>query len=203
MKTWIKTSLVAALAATTLLSGAAMARCGGWGGHGYGHHGWRNATPEQVKERMNQRVEERLARLELALALTPEQKPAWADFKKATEARAETMLKEMENRRNAEAPKTALERLARAEEFSKKRASMLADMRKPVEAFYSKLSAPQKTVFDAEAVNFVGGKGMGMGMGKSGCMMAGNGPGCAAGEPGNCYGSNPGKRGKGSGRGKR
>ena len=202
MKTWIKTSLVAALAATTLLSGAAMARCGGGGGGGYGH-GWRNATPEQIKERMNQRVEERLARLELALALTTEQKPAWADFRKATEARAEVMLKEMESRRNAEAPKTAIERLARAEEFSKKRAGMLAEMRKSTETFYGKLSAPQKTVFDAEAGKFVGGMGMGMGMGKSGCMMAGNGPGCAAGEPGTCYGSDSGRKGKGNRRGKR
>jgi len=198
MKTWIKTSLVAALAATTLLSGAAMAHCDGWGGHGYGH-GWRNATPEQVKERMNQRLEERLARLELALALTPEQKPAWADFRKAAEARAETMLKEMESRRNAEVPKTAIEQLARAEEFSKKRASMLAEMRKPVEVFYSRLSAPQKTVFDAEAANFI----VGWGMGKPGGMMAGKGHGCAAGEPGTCPGFDPGKEGKGGKRGKR
>ncbi len=207
MKTWIKTSLVAALAATVLASGSAMAWCGGygWGGGGYGH-GWRNATPEQIKERMNQRMELHLARLELALALTPEQKPAWADFKKAAEARSETMLKEMENRRNAGLPKTAAERLARAEEFSKKRVDMLADMRKSVEAFYSKLSATQKTVFDGETANFGGGCGMGMGMGGRGpgCMMAGDGPGygpgCMAGDPGTCPGTGP---GKGGGRGRR
>ncbi|MDR2881675.1 MAG: Spy/CpxP family protein refolding chaperone [Azoarcus sp.] len=198
MKTWIKTSLVTALAATTLLSGAAFAQCGGWGGGGYGHGpGWRNATPEQMKERMEQRVELKLARLELALALTPEQRPAWADFKKATEARAEAMQKEMENRRNAGVPKTAIERLARAEEHNKKRAGMLADMRKSVEAFYGKLNAAQKTVFDAEAANFGGA----CGMGGPGYGPGYGGPGCMAGEPGACF-ENRGS-GKGAGRGRR
>ena len=187
MKTWIKTSLIAALAATTLASGAAMARCDG---HGWGRgHGWHNATPEQIKERMNQRTELYLAQLELALALTPEQRPAWADFKKAVEARAAAMLKEKENMRNAAPPKTAAERLARAEEHSRKRADMLADMRKATEAFYARLSAPQKTVFDAEAAKIGGGYGR---KGKPGCM---------AGEPGTC--DNPGHHCKGGGRGKR
>jgi len=190
MKTWIKTSLMAALAATTLASGAAMARCGG---HGWGGQGWQNATPEQIRERMNQQMELHLARLELALALTPEQKPAWADFKKAAEARAETMQKEMETWRTAGQPKTAIERLERAEEFSKKHTSMLADIRKSVEAFYSKLNATQKTVFDGEAANF-GGCGMGMGMGM------GHGPGCMMGDPETRKG--PGT-GKGGGRGRR
>jgi len=186
MKRLVKTSLIAALAATTLLSGAAMAQCDG---HGWGGgHGWHNATPEQVKERMDKRVELHLARLELALALTPEQKPAWADFKKATEARTEAMLKEMGNRRSAEAPKTALERLDRMEESNKKRASLLADMRKPIEAFYGKLSAPQKTVFDAEMASFMSHK---RGAGKHGCTE---------GDPGTCR---DGKPGKGGGRGKR
>ena len=191
MKCLVKKSLVAALAATALLSGAAMAYCGGgWGAHGGGHggHGWRNATPEQIKERMSQRMEEHLARLELALALTPEQKPAWADFKKAAEARADVMLKEMENRRNAGVPKTAIERLDRMEESNKKRASMLADMRKPIETFYGKLNAAQKTVFDAEMASFMSHK---RGAGKQGCT---------AGEPGTCR---DGKSGKGGGRGKR
>ncbi|MCL2876867.1 MAG: Spy/CpxP family protein refolding chaperone [Betaproteobacteria bacterium] len=174
MKRLVKTTLVAALAATTLLSGAAMAYCdgGGWG-HGGGGHGWHKANPEQVKERMSQRMEERLARLELALALTPEQKPAWADFKKAAEARTGAMLKEMESMRNAEAPKTAIERLDRMEEHAKKHAGMLAEMRKPLETFYGKLSAAQKTVFDAEMAGFMS-------------PMRGGKPGYAAGESGAC-----------------
>jgi hypothetical protein len=183
MKHWIKTSLVAALAATTLVGGAAMAQPG-CGGYGYGGgHGWKNANPEQVKERMSKRMEVHLARLELALALTPEQRAPWADFKKATEARADAMQKEMESRRNAGVPKTVAERLERAEERNKKHAVMLADMRKAVTAFYAKLSPAQKTVFDAEAGNYMqpmrgggrmkGGYGAGMGMGGPGCMMEG------------------------------
>ncbi|MCL2645065.1 MAG: Spy/CpxP family protein refolding chaperone [Betaproteobacteria bacterium] len=192
MKRLVKTSLIAALAATTLLSGAAMAYCGG---HGWGGgQGWRKATPEQVKERMTQKREVHLARLELALALTPDQKSAWADFKKAAEARTDAMLKEMENKRNAKEPKTALERIDRAEEYTKKRATMLADMRKPVETFYGKLSAAQKTVFDAEFAGFMKGKKRGGGYG--------GGYGCMAGEPGSCY-DGGGHPGKGGGRGKR
>jgi len=190
MKHLVKTTLIAALAATTLFSGAAMAQCGGHGwGHGGGHGwgGWRNANSEQVKERIGKRVELHLARLELALALTPEQKPAWADFKKAAEARADLMLKEKENRRSAGVPKTALEHLDRMEDAAKKRASMLADMRKPVETFYGKLSTAQKTVFDAEFAGFMH-------------PMRGGGPGCKAGEPGTS--GKPGK-GAGTGRGKR
>ena len=187
MKTWIKTSLLAALAATTLASGAAMAQCDG---HGWGHrHDWHNATPEQMKERMQQRTELYLARLELVLALTPEQKQAWADFKKATEARSEAMLKRMESKRNAEQPKTVIERLARAEERSKERANILADMRKATEAFYAKLSAPQKTVFDGESAYFGDGHGKG---------KWGHWPDCMAGEQGICPGA-----AKGDGRGKR
>jgi DNA-binding transcriptional regulator PaaX len=150
MKSWIKTSLVATLAASALFSGSALAGCDG---HGWGH-GWshvQNANPEQARERMNKRMELHLAQLELALALTPEQKPAWEDFKKAAEARADAMLKEMEKWRNAGEPKTAIERLGRAEESSKMHTAMLADMRKSVEAFYGKLNEAQKTVFDAEA----------------------------------------------------
>ncbi|MDR2926158.1 MAG: Spy/CpxP family protein refolding chaperone [Azoarcus sp.] len=197
MKRWVKTSLVAALAATTFLSGSAMARgCGyGWGGGGYGPGwggGWRNASPELMKEQMEQRIELQLAQLELALALTSEQRSAWADFKKAATTRTDVMLKEMENRRNAALPNTAAERMAFMEEFSKRHSSMLADMRKSVEAFYSKLSAPQKTVFDAEAATLMhpmyGGGGCGMG-----------GPGCMMGGPRGGYG-NPGF-GRGGGRG--
>jgi len=47
------------------------------------------------------------------------------------------------------------------------------------------------------------GMGMGVGKGGLGCMMAGNGPGCVAGEPGICYGADSGKGGKKGGRGKR
>ncbi|MDR1662158.1 MAG: Spy/CpxP family protein refolding chaperone [Azoarcus sp.] len=156
MKTWIKTSLAAALAASTLFVGTAVAGWdrggpGGWLGGGHG----RGATPEQIKEHFTRHAEQRLARLELALALTAEQKPAWANFKKAVAARAETALRELESFHKDGWPKTAPEKLQRAEEASKQRARLLAETRKDVEAFYGKLSEAQKTVFDAEADKFL------------------------------------------------
>lgn len=181
MKSWMKTSLMAALAATTLLgSGVAAAQCGGYGwgggrGWGGGHHGWggawRNASPEQIREQMDRRMELQLARLELALALTPEQRPAWANFKKETEDNSDAMFKGMERWRDANQSWTASERLARTEEFSRVRETMLGNMRKSVEAFYGKLSAPQKTVFDAELAFLLPMHGGGAcGMGGPGCM---------------------------------
>jgi hypothetical protein len=164
MKTWIKTSLAAALTVSALFAGTAAA---GWGhgGPGVCPDGVYGA-PEHMKERFTQYAEQQLARLELALALTPEQKPAWANFKKAVMARAETALKEMEALHKAGRPKTALEKLQRTEDASKQHARLLAETRKDVEAFYGKLSDAQKTVFDAEADKFLsprhsghGGKG--------------------------------------------
>jgi hypothetical protein len=176
MKSWIKTSIVAALTASALLSGsAAMAARGDGSGPG-----WRNANPEQMKEKMTQQTEVKLARLELALALTLEQKPAWADFKKAVEARTGAMLENMESMRKAGVPKTALERLDRMEEMQKQHSRALTDMRKAVETFYGKLNAAQKTVFDDETARLMchsmrAGRGMGMGMGPG--MNGGNCPG--------------------------
>ncbi|MDR2260170.1 MAG: Spy/CpxP family protein refolding chaperone [Azoarcus sp.] len=156
MKPWIKASLVAALAASTLLGGLAAASHGERG-HGWddGGHAWRGAPPEQFKEQLSRWTELQLARLELALSLTPEQKPAWSNFKKAIAARGEAVWKEAEARQKAERPRTVLENLQRAEEVNKQHARLLADTRKDVEALYAKLSDAQKTVFDAEAGKFL------------------------------------------------
>ncbi|MDR1063891.1 MAG: Spy/CpxP family protein refolding chaperone [Azoarcus sp.] len=169
MKTWIKTSLAAALTVSALFAGTAVADWdhGGPGGCPGGAYG----APGQMKEHFAQYAEQQLARLELALALTPEQKPAWAGFKKASMARTETALKEMETLHKAGQPKTALEKLQRAEEASKQHARLLAEMRKDVEAFYGKLSDAQKTVFDAEVGKFLsprhaGGQHRGDGKGR-------------------------------------
>ncbi|MDR0717407.1 MAG: Spy/CpxP family protein refolding chaperone [Azoarcus sp.] len=155
MKPWIKASLVAALAASTLLGGLAAAH--GERGHGWddGGHAWRGAPPGQVKEHLSRQMELQLARLELALSLTPEQKPVWSNFKKAITARGETVWKEAEARQKAERPRTVLENLQRAEEVNKQHARLLADTRKDVETLYGKLSDAQKTVFDAEADKFL------------------------------------------------
>ena len=91
-----------------------------------------------------------MARLELALALTPEQKPAFESFKTDMKARAERMATMMAERRAAGQPKTAIERMQRMEDMSKLRQAEMGEARKSVETFYATLGDAQKTVFDAE-----------------------------------------------------
>ena len=176
MRTWMKTSLAAALAATVGLGAtAAMAR--GWGDCG-GARGGPHAMQQRMNpEAMQERAGVRLARLELALALTPQQQPAWNTFKEAMSARAERMATEMQKRMEADRPGTALERIARMEEMSKLRQAEMADTRKAVEAFYATLGDAQKTVFDAEFDRMGRGGRHGMGGGWGGGMGPGHGMG--------------------------
>lgn len=151
MKAWIKPSIAAALIATGALgTSAALA----WGGHCDGPRGgkagWSQMAPERMQARMAQRAELHMARLELALVLSPEQKPAFETFKGEMQARAERMGKTMAERRAADLPTTAIERMQRMEEMSKLRQAEMAEARKSVETFYATLSDAQKTVFDAE-----------------------------------------------------
>ena len=181
MKTWIKSSIAAAVIATGAL-GATTAMA--WGGHCMGDgprggkSGWSQMEPAQMKAKMAERAEAHMARLELALALTPEQKPAFETFKGDMKARAERMATHMAERRAAEAAKTAIERMQRMEEMSALRQAEMAQARKAVEAFYGTLSDAQKTVFDAEFQK-MGRKGMrgGMGEGKGGGPRDGSGMG--------------------------
>lgn len=156
MKTWIKTSIVAALIGSSALGTVVMARGGDCDGPMDGKGGWNAMAPEQMQERMAQRSQERLARLELALALNPEQRPAWDTFKASMKARSERMVAHMQARRDADQPKTALDRMARMEEMSQMRQSEMAETRKAVEAFYPQLSDAQKIVFDAEFMDMQG-----------------------------------------------
>lgn len=151
MKNWIKTSIAAAVIATGAVGSTAVLA---WGGHCDGPRGgkagWSQMAPEQMKAKMAQRAELHMARLELALALTPEQKPAFETFKADMQARAERMAGVMAERRAAGMPQTAIERMQRMEEMSKLRQAEMGEARKSVEAFYATLSDAQKTVFDAE-----------------------------------------------------
>ncbi|THF60617.1 Spy/CpxP family protein refolding chaperone [Pseudothauera rhizosphaerae] len=160
MKTWMKTTLAASLIAITGVGAtAALARggdCDGFGPHG-GKAGWHRGAPEDMQKRMAERAELRLARLELALALTPQQQPAWSAFKSTLAGQAERTSAEWAKRAQQEAPKTAPERLQRAEELGKLRQAELAETRKAVESFYATLSDAQKKVFDAD----FGGRGPG------------------------------------------
>lgn len=161
MKTWIKTSIAAALIATGAMGTTVLARGGDCDGSMGGKAGWHRMAPEQMKANMLQRADVHLARLELALALSPEQKPAWDAFKGSMKERAERMAAHMETRTQGERPTTAIERLQRMEEMSTLRQAAMGDTRKAVEAFYGKLSDAQKTVFDDEFSKMQGRHGMG------------------------------------------
>lgn len=151
MKTWIKTSIAAAIIATGALGTTAALSWGGQcDGPRGGKAGWSQMAPEQMQARMAERAGLHMARLELALALTPEQKPAFETFKADMQARAARMVETMAERRAADRPQTAIERMQRMEAMSQLRQSEMAEARKSVEAFYATLSDAQKTVFDAE-----------------------------------------------------
>ncbi len=151
MKTWIKTSIAAAIIATGALGTTAALS---WGGKCDGPRsdkaGWSQMAPEQMQKQMAQRAEVHLARLELALALTPEQKPAFETFKVDMQSRATRMIEAMTERRTGDRPQTTIERMQSMEQMSGLRQSEMAEARKSVETFYASLSGAQKTVFDAE-----------------------------------------------------
>ena len=183
MKAWMKTTIAAALVATTAIgASAAMARgghCDGQGPGGGGPMMMQRLDPAQMAERIAQRAETRLARLELALALKPDQQAAWTQFKGAMLVRAKDMGERMAAHRQGERPDTALERLQRMEEMSRAAQAGLADTRRAVEALYPQLSDAQKKVFDADFQ--MGPRGAmgerGMGPGKGGGMGPGMSPG--------------------------
>lgn len=168
MKAWMKASLAASMIAMAgLASTAVLARggdCGGYGAQG-GKAAWQQMAPDERQAQMQQRAEVRLARLELALALTPEQQPAWNTFKSSMTERAGTMGERMQQRRAEGPPQTAIERMQRMEEMSELRQTALSETRQAVEAFYPTLSDAQKTVFDSEFARMGRGERHGMGQG--------------------------------------
>jgi hypothetical protein len=182
MKTWMKTTIAAALiASTTLGASAVMARggqCDGYGPGG-GPMAMHRMNPEQMSARIAQRAETHLARLELALAIKPDQQAAWTQFKGAMLVRAKDMGERMAAHRQGEWPKTAVERLQRMEEMSKFHQAELTETRRAVEALYPTLTDAQRKVFDTDFhMGPRGGKGeRGMGPGKGGGMREGMGPG--------------------------
>lgn len=148
MKTSIKTAVAATVIALGALgSGIAMARGGDCEGGMRGERaGWHQMSPERIKDR----ADLGLARLELALAIKPEQKAAWDQFKAAMLERAGKMATQMEAHAKDAPPKTALERMERMETFGKARVADLAETRRDVQAIYARLNDAQKKVFDAE-----------------------------------------------------
>jgi len=152
MKTWIKTTLAASLiAATAAGAGTALARGGDCAARGSEDrpHAQRMA-PEERATHMGEQVELKLARLELALALTPEQRPAWDALAATVRARTGAMAERMREHRDAGRPDTAVDRIARMEQMSGRMHSASGELRQAVEGLYAKLSDAQKIVFDAD-----------------------------------------------------
>lgn len=167
MKTWMKNSLAAALVATIGM-GAGGALAAPWGdcdGPRGGAHRMHRMDPVAMSEHMTQR----LATLQTALSLKPEQALAWEQFKSVMQDKARRMSEHMQAMRTQERPKTALERMERMESFAKERLASMQDARKATEALYGGLDATQKKTFD-EQFPMSGPRGMGRG-GKGGGRM--------------------------------
>lgn len=163
MKTWMKTSIAAAVIAVHALGAtAALARDGEPRGPARAA-GWTQASPEKAQ----QHAELRLARLELALAIKPEQQAAWDQFKTSIAAQQAKAGERFAARKDRpEAPRTASERLAKMEEMGQLHLAELAETRKAVDTLYPRLSDAQKKVFDAEFMKGPGPRGDHRGPGK-------------------------------------
>lgn len=162
MKTWMKTAMVTTLVAVSALGGTAvMARGGDCDGFGMRDgRGWGQMEPEEREARMAEHFETRMARLELALAVTPEQKPAWSALKQTMAERRAEMMKQMKDAPPPSANLSAPERMQRMEAMGRLHLDQMAKTRTAVEAFYGQLSDAQKKVFDADFPMMGGPGGM-------------------------------------------
>ncbi|HJV24770.1 MAG TPA: Spy/CpxP family protein refolding chaperone [Aromatoleum sp.] len=154
MKSLIRTSILAAFVASLGIGSmgamaAAQADCDG--PHGGMAGRMHRMDPASITERATQR----LAQLQTALALKPDQTAAWEQFKGVMQEKARKAAEHMQAMRSQEHPKTALERLDRMETFGRERMAALQDIRKAAESFYGRLDAAQKKTFD-EQFHFFG-----------------------------------------------
>lgn len=170
MKTRTRTSLAMAFVAAAVFSASTASAgtpgdCGEMRGdhgmHGGMHrmHGMKHrADPAALIERADQR----LAKLEGALALSPTQRAAWDEFSSTMRGKAAQSAERIEAMRTRERASTAVERLERMEEFAKERLESMQEMRKAVSALYAQLDESQKKTFD-EQFRFAGPRHRGEG----------------------------------------
>jgi hypothetical protein len=121
---------------------------------------------------LTQRADQRLAKLEGALALSPTQRPAWDEFSSTMRGTAAQSAERLDAMRKREPAPTAVARLERMEEFSKERLESMREMRKAVSALYAQLDESQKKTFD-EQFRFAGPRQPGEGRRGSGGMQRG------------------------------
>ncbi|BAL23542.1 Spy/CpxP family protein refolding chaperone [Azoarcus sp. KH32C] len=148
MKSLIRTSILAAFVAS--LGFGSMGAMAAGQGDCDGPHGGMARMYHMDPAGITERATQRLAQLQAALALKPGQMAAWDQFKGVMQEKARTAAEHMQAMRNQERPKTALERMDRMEAFSRERMAALQDVRKATEAFYGRLDAAQKKVFDEQ-----------------------------------------------------
>lgn len=163
MKTRTKTSLAMAFVAAAVF-GASTASAGTPGdcGEMRGDHGMHGGMHRMhgMKHRadpaaLTQRADQRLAKLEGALALSPTQRAAWDEFSSTIRGKAAQSAERIQVMPNREPASTALERLERMEEFGKERLESMQEMRKAVSTLYAQLDEGQKKTFD-EQFRFAG-----------------------------------------------
>lgn len=149
MKTWIKTAVAAAVAATVGFAAPVAIAEGGGGWHGM-HGGMHGMKHRMDPEAMSARADQRLAKLQEALVLRLEQRPAWEAFSAAMRSRAEKAAEQMQSMRAGERPMTALERMERMETFAERRLESMREMHAAAVKLYDVLDAPQKKTFDEQ-----------------------------------------------------
>ncbi|KON80293.1 Spy/CpxP family protein refolding chaperone [Azoarcus sp. PA01] len=153
MKTWIKTAVAAAVAATAAFSAPAVIAGGGGGWHdmhGGMHGGMHGMKHRMDPEAMSARADRHLAQLQDALALRPEQRPAWETFSAAMRSRAQKAAEQIQSKRSAERPMTAPERMERMETFAETQLESMREMHAAAAKFYDVLDAAQKKTFDEQ-----------------------------------------------------
>ena len=93
-------------------------------------------------------AEDRLAKLHETLKLTPEQEPAWAEFRGAITAQAGKASERLHSWRDGPKPTGAIERLERGQQALDEGRNALADVTAATKRFYAVLSKQQQAGFD-------------------------------------------------------
>jgi len=117
-------------------------------GHGWGPHHRGGARGDDFCKRAGGHMERRAEMIEGLMTFTPEQQTAWNDLKATMKSTRETMQKDCEARKDAEKPKTAVERFNRIEDTMSKRLEAMRAVKPKFEAFYATLSEKQQKAFD-------------------------------------------------------
>ena len=181
MKTWIKTTLAAALLGASAVVATPILAWGGHGPHGGGYGGYCDGSGPRGKmsqrmdpAQMQQRLEARLTKLQGELSIRPEQAAAWESFKGTVLDKMGKRHEQMLAMHKDGPPKTTPERLERMERQARDHLQMMDEMHAAVRAFYARLDDAQKTTFDQHfPFGPMGGRGMRQGMGPGQGMQPG------------------------------